>query len=392
MTTPPATPPSDDDAPSFSDETWQMFREDSERAIRDSAPKEPSARAREVTARLRQQDAEAERRAARGRRFGRKRRIPAEPPGWRSWPEGQDVRRRERGAWRRSLQTLLIVVAVVLALIVALNPSGALSLVRGDGIPGVRHGSGDPVTLPPETARPSAAPTTASRPAVPTRWHPFAGSPAETWADGAAGIVLPQAKAVGGVSQTTVQSALQTAARYLAATSLDPATLRGGYPKQAIDLIDPRDTSARDGSKAALRSPGRDRDPLMWVTRYQPADLVLVGHKVKVRGRMTFAKGHNGSVAVQADYTFVYPFSPMHQGAGEVSRTIVRRVLDLEATDSGLRLAGNVSQTYNNACGVHDGYVHPAFASVGPAGDPPTGPTLDSIGRQRAKTPVLHTG
>ncbi|CAM5739172.1 hypothetical protein SHIRM173S_08822 [Streptomyces hirsutus] len=65
---------------------WDRFVEDSERDIRASAPKEPSARARMVTERLRAMD-EAQAGADGGgkRRRGRNKSAapPARPEGWR---------------------------------------------------------------------------------------------------------------------------------------------------------------------------------------------------------------------------------------------------------------------------------------------------------------------
>ena len=51
---------------------------------------------------------------------------------------------------------------------------------------------------------------------------------------------------------------------------------------------------------------------------------------VKTRGRTTFKAGKDGAVAIHADYTFVYPLALADPDSTEVSRTIVRRVLDLE--------------------------------------------------------------
>lgn len=83
--------------PAVPDDVWERFARDSERDIRSSAPKEPSARARLVTERLRQEDA---REAERSRRtFRRTPPRPAQPEGWRTGPawremDGRAARRR----------------------------------------------------------------------------------------------------------------------------------------------------------------------------------------------------------------------------------------------------------------------------------------------------------
>ncbi|MFM9797358.1 hypothetical protein ACKI1M_48725, partial [Streptomyces turgidiscabies] len=85
-------------------------------------------------------------------------------------------------------------------------------------------GSGQPkdetVSLPAETAAPTAAPGPASE-EVPTIDRPFAGSPAAGWGDGEAGIVLPAAKAVGTVSKEQVAQALELTKKLLVGANLD---------------------------------------------------------------------------------------------------------------------------------------------------------------------------
>lgn len=75
-----------------------------------------------------------------------------------------------------------------------------------------------------------------------------------------------------------------------------------------------------------LREPREDQDPLWLFSRFDPAEVRVVGEVVTTRGRMTFGKGdRDGSVEVEADYTFVCPLIKAKPGAEEVTRTIVRR-------------------------------------------------------------------
>ncbi|MGW0774080.1 hypothetical protein ACWD01_10640 [Streptomyces sp. NPDC002835] len=102
---------------SIPDEEWAKFQLESEGPARLAAPKEPSARARMVTERLRRADEEATRRQGRVRRLTRRGKpVQARPDGWRAWPDRQapKPRSRVRGfVW--------VGVAVVLVL-VAMNP------------------------------------------------------------------------------------------------------------------------------------------------------------------------------------------------------------------------------------------------------------------------------
>ncbi|MEU5580217.1 hypothetical protein ABZ791_15615 [Streptomyces huasconensis] len=105
------------------DEVWEQFERDSERDIRSTAPKEPSARARMVAERLRRLDEEAARQEAerRGRlRRRRARRDDADPVRWRpdDWRAAPTGPRRdprsERG--RRVLSVVIVIGGMALAI------------------------------------------------------------------------------------------------------------------------------------------------------------------------------------------------------------------------------------------------------------------------------------
>ncbi|GHH13485.1 hypothetical protein [Streptomyces lanatus] len=355
---------------SISDEDWEKFIQDAERD-RDSAPKEPSARARMVTERLRQQEARGEL-----------------PEGWRTGPAWQEM--NGRAARRRRWWAIVGVPLAVAVAVVAIRPSL---------IPGDPFGTGDSSPqgvaaspLPAETAAPTAAPSAAD-PAVPTLARPFAGSPAERWADGEAGIVVPKATAVGSLSKAQVEQALQRTRKLLIDANLDPATLRGERPETALGVLDPLQPKLLDQLTTSLRKPDKDNDPLRMFSRFDPDEVRPAGDVVKTRGRMTFKAGEHASVVVHADYTFVYPLVP--EGAAgdsaEVARTIIRRVIDVELSDPAryqvtpgkIAVVRYDQEIGNSACDVYDGYLHPHFDSSAPTGAPPTGPTTDPYDRSK---------
>ncbi|MCX5560111.1 hypothetical protein [Streptomyces sp. NBC_00038] len=361
--------PSDEpnpDSGSISDEVWDKFVQDTERDIHASAPKEPSARARVVTERLRQQDARGE-----------------VPDGWRTGPAWREM--DGRAARRRRLWAILGVPLAIAAVVVANKPS----LLLGDD-PGSGTGVPEAVAasqLPAETAAPTAAPSEVA-PVTPTLERPFAGSPAARWADGAAGIVLPKATAVGSFSKAQVEKALRQTKELLVDANLDPATLRGERPETALGVIDPLQTGVVDLLETALRKPDEKHDPLWMFSRYDPAELRLAGDVVKTRGRMTFEAGESASFVIHADYTFVYPLART-DGSTEVARTVIRRVLDLEVSDpvkyqvtpGKLFVTRYDQEIGNSACDVYDGYFHPQFSTGEQEGELPTGPTLDPYDR-----------
>ncbi|WP_329335667.1 hypothetical protein OG866_17160 [Streptomyces sp. NBC_00663] len=354
MSDKPAEDPSS--TPEVPDELWEQFV----RANEQAAPKEPSARARMVTDRLRQQEARGEL-----------------PEGWRTGPARQE-KKRGRAVWKALGVLLAVAVAVV-----AIKPS----LLPGDPF-GSGSGTADEATetLPAETAAPTGPPDAAA-PGTPTLDDPFAGSPAKRWADGEAGIVVPKAKAVGAQSAAKVEQTLELTRKLLVESNLDKATLRGETPTAALNLLDP-EQDVRSELKEALSRPSKDNDPLTMFSRFDPDEVRLVGDVVKVRGRMTFKEGKHASVAVHADYTFVYPVVRT-DGTTEVTRTIVRRVLDVEipdpakyrATAGKLTVLRRDESAGNSSCDVDDGYLHPEFPSSQPTGASPSGPTRDPYDR-----------
>ncbi|GAA2721491.1 hypothetical protein GCM10010315_44440 [Streptomyces luteosporeus] len=175
------------DGSSRSGEEWDRFLRESVAGTVD-APKEPSARARDVAKRLRTDP-------CRGME------------GWRSYTP------RRRTGWYvvGALASLLLVVALV--------PGQLMDLFAGPDSP----------PLAAATARPAQAPP-AGESQHPTTDEPFRGSPAASWADRATGITMPTARAVGWMSAAEVERALARSRDFLVAASLDRGVLRGEHP------------------------------------------------------------------------------------------------------------------------------------------------------------------
>ncbi|MGC0375411.1 hypothetical protein [Streptomyces sp. SAI-229] len=395
---PVAEQPSEENRPessSLPDDVWEKFVQDSERDIRASAPKEPSARARMVTERLRAMD-EAQARAAAGgkRRTGRKRKAapPAPPEGWRTGPPLQALERRSSRR-RRVWSAVGIVVAAALA-VVAVNPSAALSWLPG-GLGEDEAETADSTPLAPETGRPGTAPPEAPD-GLPTREKPFAGSPAARWEAGADAIRLPEAKAVGGVPADRIRAALKGTKEFLVAANLDPAVLKGERPTKALELVDPAEKEYLADLRDALREPTEKNDPVWTFTRFDPAEVELVG-EVRVRGRMTVeaVKGTAGRALVKADYTFVYPMARVG-GGDEVSRAIVRRTIEVDAVDPARFRAdeGHIwitdvnGEISNDDCRDGDGVIRPQFLDDRRGRPEPTGPARDPYDRSKDLAPA----
>ncbi|MET9497233.1 hypothetical protein [Streptomyces sp. NPDC006552] len=336
------------DGSSVPDEEWERFLRESEEGVPD-APKEPSARARIVTRRLREET--------------------GPPQGWRAPPPAPP---------RKRLRYVVGLLAAAALLFVALDPGRVTGWFDGDD-------GADAGPLATETGRPSAPPAGAAGQG--TLQEPFRGSPAARWADGVAGIGVPAARATGWMGTAQVARALERTRDFLVASSLDPKVLRGARPSRAIAFVNPLQPKERESLDTSLASPSRTRNPLALFSRFDTDRVRLVGDVVKTRGRLTFREGERGALEVTSDVTYVYPVVRAEPGSDEVVRVIVRRET-VVSWDDPARIdteAGTFSvvrtslDTTNAGCRTYTGFLTPAFGSAGRQ----DGPTADPYDRSR---------
>ncbi|GAA2786016.1 hypothetical protein [Streptomyces showdoensis] len=315
-----------------------------------------------------------------------------EPEGWRTGPAWQEMngtarrRGRAKAALGITLVAALALVAVRPQLLTEHLPEGVTSALPSSWTDRPE----DATPLAAETARPTAPPPTVD-PQRPTLKEPFKGSPALRWGNGAAGIVPPEAKATGGLSKKRVAEGLRLTKALLVAANLDPDTLAGRRPAEALALIEPEQRDLHADMEASLRKMTAENDPLYWFTRFGP-EVKPVGTVVKTRGRITFEAGDEpGMVLIKADYTFVYPLVKSRPGADEVARTVIRRTLHVglyggrtgPATPGTVTLIRHLHEVANSSCTVQDGFLHPQFRedAPDPAGVRPTGAPVDPYDR-----------
>jgi hypothetical protein len=228
-------------------------------------------------------------------------------------------------------------------------------------------GARAPVT---STLKPPGTPTA-------TAADPFLGSPAQGYADGTAGIMMPPAQPVGGYSAAQVAAAYQTTKQMLIAAYLDRPTLAGGAPDAFASLLIPQQrtqfTAGLD--KTGLNPSGIQVSTRAWVISFAPGTQ-LAGDVIKVHGTMQAETGSNGSypvLQVHADYLFVYPVQRPGQPS-TLMRIVERTVINVDfGAYSG---PGSALQPWwqivgggpaGARCDVDDGFVHPQFPQ-GPAG------------------------
>lgn len=214
---------------------------------------------------------------------------------------------------------------------------------------------------------------------------PFTGTPADQWADGAAGIALPPATALSPYTRAQVKYAYQTTRKLLIAANLDKQTLLGGTPVAFAALLTSaqRDKFLSGLDKAGLDKHGFPLSTRAWVMSFPPGKAQLIGSAIKVRGwmRAKAVRNSNGSdeLDVHLDYLFVYPIEPPHQ-PGDWMRVVAEDQWVVQFADwqgagttftPWVDVGGSVSGV---ECGTPDGYQHPAYP-VQVAGQPTSSPT-----------------
>jgi hypothetical protein len=197
----------------------------------------------------------------------------------------RSARRRRRERWLVAA-TVLVAVALTLILMVRIGLFDGLLGAETPAAP--RASTGEPT-------QPAALALDVS--------HPFAKSPAANWPDGAAGIVPPEARPVGGFSAGQVANATRQVREMLMASRLDPRILinhdatafLGALAPDARRQLEPLFGTGREAEVQSLVS------LLAEGSRLLPVD-------PKVTGKMAVHVGGPGELVVHTNYVFVYAF------------------------------------------------------------------------------------
>lgn len=220
---------------------------------------------------------------------------PADEEWWREAEKRAEaeIRRYRRGVrrgirWRRSRRLL--------------GPVVVLALLAAGGAYYLRDGRDSHI-------RAAKVPTPVLRvTAAPPRIHlsdPFGSTLAEHYPDGAAGIVLPPARAVGDLSAATVAADLAATKRLLVLSRLDPRMLVRRDPSAFLAALAPNEQA----TDAKLFDKKPTRGALCIASRLAPGSTLLPATP-KVTGSMSYQAGKTGQLTVHTKFVFVYPLRP----------------------------------------------------------------------------------
>jgi len=202
---------------------------------------------------------------------------------------------------------------------------------------------------------------------------PFAGTPADGWADGAAGIVPPPTGPVGGFTAAQVAAAYATTRKLLIAGNLDRQTLLGGPPTAFAKLLTAKQRAQFLGglNKKGVQKGGYPVSTRKWVASFAPGSAELIGNVIKVHGTMSArAVRESGTVvlAIEVNYIFGYAIEPPHHPA-DWMRLVDHQYGSIDFApwdDPGGALEPWDRTIIGNAgvqCGITDGYIHPDYPS-----------------------------
>jgi hypothetical protein len=287
--------------------------------------------------------------------------------------------RPSRPSRRGKVWSLLIAVVVIAGLSAAAVELPRLGLGKTPG-----RADNTPVT---NGATPAGQPTTSGTPAsyvpAPTLAAPFLGTPAQSYADGSAGIVVPPAQPVGAFSAAQVTAAYRTTKRLLVAAELNGPTLAGGAPDAFANLlIKEQRTQFVDGlDKIGRNAHGVQRSTRAWITSFAPGTTQLDGNVIKVHGSMQATTAEEDGfhvLRIQVNYLFVYavmqpsvPSSLIRVVVHDLGNVNFAAFDDPGGPLEPLWQMG--SSTAGVRCDVADGFVHPEFPNGPPDKVKPTG-------------------
>lgn len=189
------------------------------------------------------------------------------------------------------MEVIGIVVVVALVVAAVLHRRGIDESTDASANPVQSSYSGLPQRTPTSSARAEAA-------------GPFQGTPAQNYAKGEAGIVLPAVKAVPGAEEAMVKNSLDSVRRALIAGRLDNRMLVGHDPSEFLTTLDP-------GSRAEIADYFKDDSFSTVATWIDPAVKLDSAEPPRVNGTITYTSvpDNEGEPELQVTTNFMWVYA-----------------------------------------------------------------------------------
>ncbi len=267
-------------------------------------------------------------------------------------------RRRRRRIIAASAAAVTAVLVAAAGVLVTYRPEllESARTVLAERLPVFEEGA---TAVPEETTAPEAEPMVPS---------PFDGSPAADYADGAKGLVMPPAKAVGGLGKKDVAKALDRVRALLKASNLDHRTLIEGDPKPFARLLHPEERKRFLKGIARGKPKKGEFNTRYWLTSFAPKSTELATDVIKVHGRTklsSFKENGFSGARVKVNYLFVYAVRRPGQ-PHTTMRVIAHNVGEVDVYRHGGELVvwvrnWNSDGVTGARCDADDGFVHPFY-------------------------------
>ncbi|RZU74047.1 hypothetical protein EV384_2487 [Micromonospora kangleipakensis] len=276
---------------------------------------------------------------------------PVRVPDWMRQPQVEhEVTRAERLrlGWERHSAKLLAGVAALLVL-------GLFAVV---GTVGYRFFEkvGDGPAAYPTITQPAGVQATSAA-SAPAAAGPFAGTPAEAFPDGAAGITLPPAKRTGNFTAKQASAGLRKVRAALVTARLDRAFMTSEDPEPLIRQFAP-------DARAGMREDFDSAVFASYATRLAPGAR-LTKHQPRVKGTVTYRATRDSDgirvLEVTTNFAWAYAFQSTGAAPGDgvvvVHDTLLWHVPhpdDVESASVGLWLQDSDSYASNIDCAAFD--------------------------------------
>ncbi|MEV0678099.1 hypothetical protein AB0I60_16450 [Actinosynnema sp. NPDC050436] len=190
--------------------------------------------------------------------------------------------------------------------------------------------------------------------------RPFRNTPADTWADGDAGIAPPPAAPVGEFTADQVAEAYRLVKHAVVASRLDRAVIQDHDVDRYIGLLayDLQDQMRQ------LYDGRHDGEASMVVTRIAKGQRLLPAAP-KVNGTMSAEAGQPGEIVVRTNYVFAYAFESDREPTDPMDIVAVRRIAMTYVVRSGDSFAPESNGLWTDAMAGYDYAIGCAAAKQG---------------------------